>query len=304
MAANRKEQIYSVVDAFLLEHDNWVKSPSRPVVDGDYFEAMSRIFDVYDASGLTWEVRESSPIGAAICELKHQMAEYDRIMDEEGKTDTTNDFCRAVETLLNVRRSPEPEETPMELVTDLFDQGVSDEQIARMFGLVHPHTKTPLIAMVARERRKPGSVPELQPDYESPQKRRLREADELAQSQYEKAEAVLVEERNKPSCPESPEQLFLEGVGYQQAARMLERPETDVHAQWVDFAAQDDLSTPEDATSSEALENAIVDDGEWSSYSDDDMRDLLKAESIPTRSNTPRKTLIAKLEALAEKQAG
>ena len=132
----------------------------------------------------------------------------------------------------------------------------------------------------------------------------LREADELAQSQYEKAEVDLAEERNKPACPESPERLFLEGVGCQQAARMLERPETEVHAQWVDFAAQDDLSVPEDATSNEALEDAIVDDGEWVSYSDDDLRELCKSESVSIRSNTTRKTMIAKLDSLPEKQAG
>lgn len=304
MAANRKEQIYSVVDAFLLEHDHWVKDPARPMVDGDFFEAMERIFSVYEASDLPYEVREDSPIGSAICELRVQLAAYDKEMDDNGSVESMHSFWRAVEKLNNARRSPEPEETPMELVTDLFDQGVTDEQIARMFGLVHPHTKTPLIATVARERRKPGSVPELQPGYESAHKKQLREAEELAESQYEKAEVVLEKERNKPQCPESPEQLFLEGVGYQQAAKMLGLPETKVHTQWVDFAAQDDIIIPEDSTSSDSPENATVEDGEWSDYSDDDMRELLKDSSIPVKPNTSRKTLMAKLEALAETQAG
>lgn len=124
------------------------------------------------------------------------------------------------------RRLPEP-------INELTDQGVSLEQIAKIYGFFDEHGR-PSARMVLEEKEKPGTHYNSSTWVEPARRRRQSEIDERWKDRKPVTYEALTGQRERPVAPETIEELLAQGVSAKQIAKMKNLTESQVK----EFAAE------------------------------------------------------------------
>lgn len=161
---------------------------------------------------------------------------YDR-RDIQRVADRPAAVIEAIHNLDSELRTPfclqrnklRPEASP----TNLLAEGISHNQVCGMWGFIH-EDGTPDIAKLDKELSNPGSV--ANESYEHPSMKTHLNDRQNHRRAYEKAFSKAQESHDpyggQPVCPETPEELFNQGVEVDQAAKMLQKSVDEVQAIW------------------------------------------------------------------------
>lgn len=242
--SRRSEQLKAIATDFIRAHDDWSNEDNNrpPAPDEAYWDAVEAMLDAVEAGDIPAESRELvDAINAFANEADRFEASDDNVPDDG--------FWRAVAAIRKQVAGPGRRELPpLETVAELSKLPyIQDIQIAKMLGIKDRNGNL-WPRGVQLERETPGCVMKTPGgmdgrDWIDPR---------LADLDYEEAAADRAEEAiekrtrrerkaDKP-CPETPRQLWEQGVGIPQAARMLKQPEADVAKQFADWTAAKEFS--------------------------------------------------------------
>lgn len=289
----RTSELLAAVDSFNATHYRWANTKGREHIDATYSEQFNAMVDIFDAGDVP---KECAELASAVADFVTQMNAF----DEQENPYPTEAFWQARERLEAVRdRMIEPEAPrKLESIKELAAlPNMSHEQIARMYGFVDAKGR-PETHKVAQELATPGSV--IGPDWVHPEEAAKRKRYEEAKARQQEAGHTKQAAR-APACPETPLELFQQGVSVAQSARMLQWTEEDTAAAWKQFEA--DKAAAEKATKLNELQGSDappVDDAPADSYADMDLKQIrehAKASGVVLRGNESRAQIVAKLEA-------
>ena len=183
----------------------------------------------------------STQLLVSCCRLADEMDEFDR----SDRPQPRGEFWEAIQSVrdaLAIAREERPAPV-LESVQTLASQGVYPHQIAQIWGITQDQ--------VHQELQQAGSVVNEQLIADRNRGRNTQRVSDLDQTSLtmlqRKAHEMLdaAEEKQPPApCPETPEELWKQGVMVPQAARMLhpDKPELDrepiVGDQWAEFEAE------------------------------------------------------------------
>lgn len=242
--ATRIRELLSAVDSFNSVHDAWSNDDNAKYPTLHYWRALEQMIDAFETGDLPGECRS---LAGAVYNLGRERA----LFDLTGELDPGMKFWAAREQLrdeADKMRSPAGKRF-LESIKELHRQNVPHEQIARMWGLVNPDGSGKS-ALVQQELEHPGSV--ITPDYVHPDD--LEEVRKTAATRREflqlaaqvgTHQKVVQDSEKEPPCHETSEELWLQGVSLPQAARMLQRPQADVAAEWANFKRAKDSKQAE-----------------------------------------------------------
>lgn len=220
----RTEELYAAVDTFNKVHEDWSNRPGEELITADYSAAFEAMVAVFEHGAIPANCRK---LASAVFEFAAEMETF----DQSDQVKPLQSLWAAREKMARIATQGinRPEEFRLESVKTLHEQGVSSEQIARMYGLVDDagNGKSWLIE---KELATPGSV--IGADYVHPEQlKRSSQFDAEAQTVARIQETRAAEEPGDVA-PETPEELFYQGVSIQQAARMLRMTEGDLQMIW------------------------------------------------------------------------
>ena len=234
--SQRAAELFRLVDAFNETHDSWVEDANQEYPTLAYWAAFDRMLEGFENGDLPGNCRD---LAVAVYTLAKERATFD-LSDDMNPHDG---FWYARQKLLEAAaklRNPD-EKFHIEPISELYKQGVSPEQIGRMWGLLKSDGSGDS-SKVQQEIARPGSI--ITENYVHPrEKERAKEAEQARRqyhelsSQVQKQQAAQAETVSKP-CPESSEELFLQKVSLEQASRMLKRDQSELAKEWAGFAAQ------------------------------------------------------------------
>lgn len=227
MSNLRREALYAVVDELTRVHDAWVEDHNRENPDETYWDAVDEVINTFAAGDIPAECR-------MLCERAGDLAKEMAIFDERGDIDNgypQSNFWEARQRLEDARKAAvDTVIKPMESVKELHDQGVTHEQIARMYGLITSNG-VPMSWLIGKYLADPNSVLELK-NWRDPriveQEKRERDAIERAKANLQ-AKATAADGSGNP-CKETPQELWEQGVSVAQAALMLRKKQEEVQA--------------------------------------------------------------------------
>lgn len=227
---SRSRELFDAVDRFTRTHNAWVDDQNSPFPTLSYWEGCDQLLSTFDTGDIPRDCRQ---LAAAVYELGTERLMFVQA-DNANPPDSFWAKREALESLMTRIRHGKIKPY-RESVKDLKAQGVPDEQIARIWGLTHPDGSGNQ-HLVRRELEFPGSV--IGPDYVHPDDKEPEDKVALARSRYatlREKSAPAVQADDDGPCPESSEDLWMQGVAVSQAAQMLKRPEKDVAAEWAEY---------------------------------------------------------------------
>lgn len=241
--SSRSELLQGEARSFCEEYAEWQADSGRPYADRRLFRAVESLTDTFRAGEIPADCRA---LARAVADLQDELAEYD---DRANVDDQPRDsFWAACESIRNriVELEAPPPLKPLESIAELAAlPNMTHEQIARMYGFKDKHGRL-LLHLVARELKEPGSVISTPggmdgADWVDPRERKRKErlgivSQEAAERSNRRKEAAEESPKVRKPCPETPLELFEQGVSVEQAARMLMREPSEVAAAWQDFA--------------------------------------------------------------------
>lgn len=227
----RTQELVAAIDAMQAAHDAYKANPNQVVPPVSFYDTLEATLAVFDSGDIPLEARV---LFDAAVQVKLQL----RAFDETDLTYPPDSFWHAVQSFYKVRKDlTRQKRKRLETMVELQDQKVPIEQIAKMYGLF-TEDGDPDVGKVLAELRTPGSV--ITPDWVHPDERvevdRLREANQRLHESYVPPRPSA----DKP-CPETPEQLFMQGVGAEQASRMLQWSADQTDRQWAEFQHAKDV---------------------------------------------------------------
>ena len=241
--SRRSESLRAVAEDFVRVHHEWANDQDRAEPDEAYWDAADDLFEAFAAGDIPADCRK---LADAVAKLLDEDARFARAMDERGATYPHHEFWAAREAVEAALKASESRELrPLEPVAELRRQGVDDRQIAKIWGFVNRRGEE-MPWLVQEELDKPGAVTKTPGaldgrDWEDPRLRDMRQAEGAGERHAEgirrrgrKSEAVDKADEPKP-CPETPKELWEQGVSPEQSARMLRRTVDEVKALWVQF---------------------------------------------------------------------
>lgn len=247
MASSQRElDIFNVVDAYLSEHDAWAATTDRTDwPDEDYWNAYNDMSSTVlngDVPGSCRLLVQAAENLAKECQVFDEQAAVDQQMPHDG-------FWSAREAMAHIRAGMKRNEIaqlkPLETIRELRQQKVSDEQIARIYGLYMANGE-PASHLVQRELDNPGSIVGPDSGWIDPRLREAERDNADGDRRTARADAGLTSKRGnrrveaeKP-CPETPQELWQQNVSAAQSAKMLRMPEQEVSAMFARFAREQD----------------------------------------------------------------
>jgi len=253
--SRRSEQLRTAAEDFLKVHRAWAGDQRRPSPDETYWDAVEELIEIFNAGDLPDECRR---LASAVSSLAEELEVFDD-REDEANVYPHAEFWSAREAIERALRGETPIELkPLESIPMLRAQGVSDRQIALMYGF-KDESGNLLIGLVQKEIESPGSVlaaadgvagrkwvdPRLAEVAAAEEASRTSSADvELAKHREAEARA----EADAKPCKETPEELWEQKVSIKQAAKMLRKTEPEVAAIFAEF----DHKLAEETASSDA----------------------------------------------------
>lgn len=257
--SRRSESLRAVAEDFVRVHHEWANDQDRAEPDEAYWDAADDLFEAFAAGDIPADCRK---LADAVAKLLDEDARFALAMDTRGATYPHHEFWAAREAVEAALKASEARELrPLEPIAELRRQGVDDRQIAKMWGFVNRRGEE-MPWLVQEEIDKPGSITKTRGamdgrDWEDPRLRDLRESEGAGERHAEgvmrrrarKAESANADEP-KP-CPETPKELWEQGVSPEQSAAMLRRPLDEVKALWLQFERA--AGTPEEQPETTAV---------------------------------------------------
>ena len=231
----RKEELFAVVDALTVVHSEWVAAQNRPHPDAIYWDAVDEVLEAFSLGDIPQECRD---LANAVVLLKDAAEEFGERADI-GRQYPDDKFWRARQATEDARKQTQAVQVKryIEPMQELHAQGVSHEQIARMYGFKDDLGRgRPEI--VKQELAQPGSV--IGPDWVHPEDRRQLELEQASRSRLERTQQRkgLQALRAAQPCPETPRQLWEQKVSTEQSSRMLKLPLEEVEKLFKGFDAE------------------------------------------------------------------
>ena len=247
--SRRSEALKAVAQDFCKVHQEWVDAKNRPDPDNVYFDAADDLFRAFDAGDIPGDCR---PLAEAVEAFREAVADFDGREDEQ-QLHPGESFWRAREAVEAALNGPSRRELPpLESIKDLAALPyMQHAQIAKMYGFIDRRGNL-MLKLVQMELDSPGSV--IGPaakgkglidgrDWADPRLAELDEQDGAAERSMDAIRAKGREsKRDAAPCPETPRELWEQGVGPAQAARMLKQPEHDVRQQFTEWTAATDFN--------------------------------------------------------------
>ncbi len=245
---NRTEELTAAAEAFLECHRQWQDSNDRPAVDGNWIDGMENLFQSFSEGDMPDNCRELEEAVQSLSDA-YEADEQSQFLSKPERMTRTWAAIQAIEVKAKACQESK-QRRPIESMKMLAAQNVAHEQIARMHGLVDDagHGK---YWLVEQELSQAGSVmgsdgfpkAEFLPRPTEPKHRTAKKMTRRA----DKTE-------DKP-CPESPRELWQQGVSEAQAAKMLHKSEAAVKELYESF--DDELANgPSEETTTKILELA------------------------------------------------
>lgn len=224
----RSNELRGAVEQFLDAHHDWATDKfASESIQAPYVIVLRAMFKAFDGD-VPAELRR---LEVAVLSLKREWLRF----QDSSSTAPGDEFWYHREAL---ERALNWQDSKLESIAELHKQGVSHEQIARMWGLTND-IGTGIAELVDRELNVPGSVigpAYIHPDQKTVQRELDDQRDELLADIAELEAPDDPIDRDDRSCPETSEQLFWQNVPLEQAACMLHRPKSDVHREWLEYA--------------------------------------------------------------------
>jgi len=248
MTMDRSAVLFGAVSGFNDIHNDWANarenSARYPTLA--YWRSFNDMVNLFQSGNLPADCRQLS---VAVFNLAKQSVEFD-ISDSP---EPPSAFWHAREHLedIHIKLGQPGEPVYRESIKELDKQVVPHEQIARMWGLRNadgtgrPH-------LVQQELDNPGSV--IGPDYIHPDDVEAGKDAEEARRTYQSMRDTMTSAAAEAAaesqpCPETSQELWLlPGMTIRQAAKMLQRTEDDVAAEWQTFEAAKNAGDNEGGT--------------------------------------------------------
>lgn len=237
IASTRQEELERALDNWERIHLDWVESVNRPNPDATYWDGVVNLIDVFRNGDMPDSMRE---LADRVEDLYEELDDYDH-RENIDKVMPDDSYWAATQAVLDARKQRQVAARPkrIESIKELNDQKVPLWQIAKIYGFFDPLNGEPDTRPVQQEIDKPGSV--ITKDWIHPDERKRREEESsrrerLATLGPRTARKVR---QAKPVSPESCRDLWEQKVSAAQAAKMLDRPEDDIAAEYADFEAQE-----------------------------------------------------------------
>lgn len=237
----RSEQIGQAIQNFLTTHKEWQNSNRSEYPDEIYTGNVEALDAVFKSGDIPDDCQH------IVAPLLAFLDQYNGYWETSAqRPDPPYDLWVKLEELERmVRPQAQPEPHPIETIAELNEQKVGHAQIAMMWNLVTPQGG-PNVAYVLMELRKPGCIVDegKYPDgrtWVSREEQKRRARGELAQAASAKLAAAPVpkpKKKDRQPCPETAEELYLQGVGIEQAAAMLCLSVGDATDLWKQFEAE------------------------------------------------------------------
>lgn len=236
IAQTRLDELNQSLDHWERTHLEWVESVNRPNPDATYWDGVVNLIDVFRNGDMPESMRA---ISECVEDLYEELDDYDH-RENIDKVMPDESYWEATQALLDTRRQQQIAARPkrLESIKELNDQKVPLWQIAKIYGFIDPLNGEPDTQRVQQELDKPGSV--ITKDWVHPDERKRRDEDIARQSRLASLgnRTRRKVQQAKPVCPESCRDLWEQKVVVAQAAKMLDRPEEEVAAEYADFYAQ------------------------------------------------------------------
>lgn len=236
----RSEELRGVVESFLAYHEQWAADDNKPVPDGEYWDKADDVIDSFGSGSIPSDCRE---LADAASELADEVAAYD---DRENPAELypAPSFWGAVGKLRKAHEGAKaPQLRPLESFQTLRDQKVTDVQICKIYGL-NDRKGNAMPWLVQQELDKPGSILKTPGaidgrDWNDPRvPPNQRQDDDDTDTDKAVSRKSKAAEREAAPCPESPHELFQQGVSVAQAAKMLKQEESVIAGMWLGFEAE------------------------------------------------------------------
>lgn len=231
--SRRETRLRTAVTNFLKTHADWVKDSNRSTPDEIYWDAVDEMLDVFAAGDIPADCRD-------LADKVERFARECEAFDSRQNVDNLypdSEFWAAREAIeAAFKASGKKELPPLESMEELRKADVPDWQIAKIYGLVDD-SGNPLPHLVEKELKTPGSVIGKGTGWVDPRLRdqkREEAADDAGEDEAMEAKGRRAAKEAAP-CPESPLDLWEQGVPVQQAAKMLRRPLAEVVAEFKRF---------------------------------------------------------------------
>jgi len=235
----RHDALLATVDNLVRVHNEWVDSENRPSPDETYWDAVSGLIETFDSGDIPADCRKLS---LAVEEFAAEVDAWDDRDDPDSDLYPGSKFWERYEDLVAARGLPVEDATttelaPLEPRKSLHEQGVPHRQIAQIYGLKLANGE-PATHLVQRELDRPGSV--INGNWRDPRVKHVDAgvATQASAKQAARSKLVAKAEEAVTICPESARDLWEQGVGPEQAARMLKRSLTEVTELFADFDAE------------------------------------------------------------------
>jgi hypothetical protein len=285
--------LYEAVERFNKVHQDWVDDPNTENPTLAYWDAFDALIDTFRNGDLPSCCRR---LATAVFELGVAGEDHhrsDRVVVAQAFWAAREHVEQLMDRIKRGAMKPYHES-----VQYLDREKVPHEQIARMWGLVNADGSGNS-RLVLQELERPGSV--IGPDYVHPDDVEPDGEMLVAQAKYQQLRAArdlatqAAKEEERP-CPETSEQLWLEKVGVEQAARMLKRPLEDVVKEWKGFEQE---RIARKAVKPEKAEERTVEDvsryRQFEDWNFDDLKRRAKQLGISITGQQGRTVLIDKI---------
>ena len=252
MSNLRRDNLFAVVDRLTQIHNEWVDSDLRNPNDV-YWDAVSLVVKSFDEGEIPNDCRK---LFECASDLSRELEIFDA-RDYASTGYPQNGFWEARQRLEDARKQTSARGVkPMESIKELDAQGVSHEQIARMYKIVDPNTGEPQGWKIKQELAEPGSV--IGKDWKDPAVAELerQQKESTRRSRGSLAEKSGRAEAASAPCPESPLELWQQGVSIEQSARMLKIPMAEVEAMFSEFDKKKSGDKPGAATGEPAADSS------------------------------------------------
>lgn len=236
----RSEELRDVVESFLAYHDEWATDDNKPVPDGRYWDLADDVIAAFDDGSIPADCRE---LAEAVEAFTDEVSVFDN-RDNPAEAYPHAAFWTAVGKVRKCIESAKgPTLRPLESLQTLREQKVTDMQICTIYGFFDRKGNA-MPWLVQQELDKPGSILQAPGAIDGrdwhdprvpPNQKATDDADESDRAVTRKTKAA---EREAAPCPETPHELFQQGVSIAQAARMLRQEESVIAGMWADFEAE------------------------------------------------------------------
>lgn len=225
-ASRRSEELMTVAQEMIRVHDAWVDDGNRPNPDSIYWDAVDAVNQSFSAGTIPSDCRTLAEAAAG---LSKEVEVFNQ-REDEGTVYPRAEFWGAIQGIREaLADTEEPELRPLESIQALDKQKVPHRQIALIYGLVD-REGNPQGHLIQQELDKPGSV--IDDNWIDPRIRERQAAENAASEHAERLESKGRAADRSPPCKETVEELWQQGVGARQAAKMLHRRQEDVQAEY------------------------------------------------------------------------